>query len=130
MLKERIAQLTSELGLEMPKADQQKTFTLTINPDVSLHLHELAPGFACQANLGPCPQKKREELFLYLMRANFLGQGTGGARLGLDADEKTLTLSSGFSYEMNYQAFKESIEDFVNYLMYWREAVAKFERET
>jgi len=41
-----------------------------------------------------------------------------------------LTLSHGFPYEMNYQGFKESIEDFVNYVVYWREEVAKFERES
>jgi hypothetical protein len=40
-----------------------------------------------------------------------------------------LTLSHGFPYEMNYQAFKESVEDFVNYVVYWREEVSKFERE-
>ena len=64
------------------------------------------------------------------MKANFLGQGTGGARIGVDPDDKFLTLSHGFPYEMNYQLFKESIEDFVNYVVYWREEIAKFEQET
>ena len=60
------------------------------------------------------------------MRANFLGQGTGGARIGLDPNEKFLTLSCGFPYEMKYQDFKEKIEDFANYLLCWRAEIEKF----
>ena len=125
-----IAQLCQELGLDVPKLDRQKAYGLAINPQISIQIREFAPGFALQAHTAPCPSKKREDLFIYLMRANFLGQGTGGARIGLDGDEKVLTLSHGFPYEMNYQGFKESIEDFVNYVVYWREEVAKFERES
>ena len=129
VLKEMISQLCQELGLDMPKLDRQKVYGLEINSQISIHVSDLAPGFALQAHTAPCPGKKREDLFIHLMRANFLGQGTGGARIGLDGDEKVLTLSHGFPYEMNYQAFKESVEDFVNYVVYWREQVTKFERE-
>ncbi|MBU6446012.1 MAG: CesT family type III secretion system chaperone, partial [Verrucomicrobia bacterium] len=75
------------------------------------------------------PKKKKEELFMYLMRANLLGQGTASSRIGMDPNEKFLTLSLGVPYEMNYQSFREAIEDFVNYLFYWRAKVAKFENE-
>jgi hypothetical protein len=30
---------------------------------------------------------------------------------------------------MNYRAFKENLEDFVNYLIFWQSEVAKFEKE-
>ena len=124
-----ITELCQELGLDMPKTDRTKSFLLAINPQLAVTIRECPPGFALQSIAAPCPNKKKEDLFIYLMRANFLGQGTGGARIGLDADEKLLTLSYGFPYEMNYQGFKESIEDFVNYVVYWREEVAKFEQE-
>jgi hypothetical protein len=84
---------------------------------------------ALHAKITLCPNTKKEDLFIYLMRANLLGQGAGGARIGLDPDEKFLTLSSGLPYEMNYQTFKETIEDFANYLIYWRDEVAKFENQ-
>ena len=131
MLKDRIKHLTEELDIDMPQGDKEnRTFSMILNPQTTIEMRDLSPGFSLKAPIGPCPTKKREELFIYLMRANFLGQGTGGARIGLDADEKLLTLSYGFSYEVNDAAFKESVEDFVNYLNYWKDAIATFERET
>ncbi|MBF8263134.1 MAG: sycE [Parachlamydiales bacterium] len=129
ILKEAIEHLSQELGVEMPKPDPQKAYLFKINSKVSVLIRDLAPGFSLHAQASPCPANKREDLFMRLMRANFLGQGTGGARIGLDADEKSLTLSQGFPYEMNYPHFKESVEDFVNYVVYWREEIAQFERE-
>jgi len=55
-----------------------------------------------------------------LMKANLLGQGTGEQAIGLDHEEKSLTLSCIIPYDINYKEFKEKIEDFVNYLDYWR----------
>jgi hypothetical protein len=101
-----------------------------MNRDIQVQLRDLEPGVSMQADICPCPKTKQEDLFIFLMRANLLGQGTGGSRIGLDNQEKSLTLSFGLPYEMNYQSFKENFEDFVNYLIYWREEVAKFEKET
>lgn len=81
------------------------------------------------AQICPCPNRKREEIFIYVMRANLLGQGTGGSRIGIDPGEKFLTLALGLPYEMNYKIFKETFEDFVNYLIYWRDVVARLEKE-
>jgi hypothetical protein len=130
MLKSFMEKLSNELrlSLEWP-SPEKKEFSLKINENIVASLRDLNPGVAMSAKIGRCPSKKKEELFIYLSRANLLGQGTGGCRIGLDVDEKTLTLSRGLPYEMNYQAFKESFEDFVNYLVYWREEVAKFEKE-
>ena len=125
-LKDHLEQLSVELEIEIPKLDSEKGASFCIGPDYSLDLHDLAPGMSLNAKIAPVPDKKREEFFLYLMRANFLGQGTGGSRIGMDADEKFLTLSLGFSYEMDYQTFRDTVEDFVNYVAYWREETAKF----
>lgn len=129
ILKEMLEKLSNEISVPMPKADAQKNYLFVINPQISIFISDLKPGFSLSAKAALCPDKKREDLFIYLMRANFLGQGTGGARLGMDADEKFLTLSHGFPYEMNYQHFKESVEDFVNYVVFWRDEIAKFEKE-
>jgi hypothetical protein len=125
-LQKLLGQLCAELDVGMPHLDQHKAYSLHFNQGLSVNLHDLAPGTAMQATIAECPEQKREELFMYLMRANFLSQGTGGARIGLAADEKLLTLSLGIPYEMNYQIFKETIEDFVNYTIYWRDEIAKW----
>jgi len=72
--------------------------------------------------------QKKEEAFIYLMKANLLGQGTGNQVLGLDPEEKTLTLSCIIPYDMDYREFKERIEDFVNYLDYWRLEVKNLQK--
>lgn len=128
MLREYLEKLCKELAINTPKLNEEKLFPLQIGEE-SITLKDLDPGVALHAQICEVPKKKREELFIYLMRANLLGQGTGSARIGLDADEKFLTLSLGLPYEMNYQIFKENVEDFVNYLIWWRDEVVKFEQE-
>ena len=130
ILKETISEFCQEMGIKIPEMDQNKVYTVAINSKISVLISECLNGFALQAQTASCPKQKREDLFIHLMHANFLGQGTGGGRIGLDADEKVLTLSHGFPYEVNYQGFKEKIEDFVNFVVYWRDEIAKFERES
>jgi hypothetical protein len=72
------------------------------------------------APVTPLPKKEKEAFLIKLMEANFLGQGTGGSVLGLQEDESFLTLSLDLPYEINYTSFKEAIEEFVNYLEYWK----------
>lgn len=130
MLQEFLEMLCSELAISpIPKVNEKKIAFFRLNDGIEVELRDLDPGVALSAKILECPQKRQEDLFIFLMRANLLGQGTGGSRIGLGLDEKTLTLSLGLPYEMNYKAFKETIEDFINYLIFWREEVAKFEQE-
>jgi hypothetical protein len=128
--QEMAEQLSRELGISTPLWDRQKTGDLAINPSIVLTIRDLPPGFCFFSPLCECQTRRREDLLIRLMQANFLGQGTGGARIGLDVNEKLLTLSAGFPYEMNYAHFRENVEDFVNYVVYWREEIAKFDQET
>ena len=59
------------------------------------------------------------------MKANLLGQGTGGAAIGIDPSEKFFTLSEVLEFEVNYKTFHEKLEDFLNYIDYWKEEVPK-----
>ena len=104
-------------------------FTYEIEPNLSLSMRELNPGLVLTSQLGVCPKQKREALFSFLMHANFLGQGTGKAAIGLDNDEKFLTLTSPIPYEINYRDFKEKLEEFVNFTVYWKEELERFKRE-
>lgn len=122
--------LCKELSISpVPERNKESVYTLFFNAQIAVKMNDLNPGISMSANIMDCPKLKREDLFIYLMRANLLGQGTGGCRIGLDTNEKVLTLSLGLPYEMNYSVFKEKLEDFVNYVIYWREEVAKFEHQ-
>jgi len=128
MLREYLEKLCKELGQSIPKLNEEKMYPLQLGNNL-VSIKDLEPGMALHAQMCALPTKKKEELFIYLCRANLLGQGTGGCRIGIERDEKFLTLSLGLPYEMNYQTFRETVEDFVNYLAFWREEVAKFEHE-
>ncbi len=126
MLESFIATIAQDLELdETPKLVEKNAYALQLNPTITLTVRALDPGVSFWSRIGECPHVKREELFMQLMKANFLGQGTGGATLGLDAEEKFLTLSSVLPYDMNYKTFKDALEDFANYLDYWREELIR-----
>jgi hypothetical protein len=121
--------LTEELELEeIPEKQSDKTCLLQLNSQLSLSLKELDPGVSFFGRIGPCPLIKREELFILLMKANFLGQGTGGSTIALDENENFLTLSFVLPYEINYKMFKDALEDFVNYLDYWKEELIRHKK--
>lgn len=130
MLESFIDQISDELEiLPKPKPDKDKTYHLSITEDARVALKELEPGISFYAQIAECPKEKREDLFIYLMKANLFGQGTGGAAIGLNPDEEFLTLSLILSYEMNYPDFKERLENFVNYLFYWKEEIDTFKKD-
>jgi len=130
MVQGFLEKLCAELSIApVPKLNEKKNYHFRFSAGTEIAFADLHPGVEMRANICLCPARKREDLFIYLMRANLLGQGTGGARIGLDEKEKSLTLSLGLPYEMNYHAFKEAFEEFVNHLVYWRDVVAKFETQ-
>ncbi len=130
MLKDFLSRLHSDLKRTDVFSFDEKEKSVTFSPreGIDLFLKEMEKGYYFHAKIIACPQIKKEDLFLYLMKANLLGRGTGGSSIGLDPQEN-LTLSHSLAYELTYTEFKERIEDFVNYLLYWREEVEKFERQ-
>ncbi len=129
ILKTLLEQLCEELGLgAVPPVDELKFYHFKIS-SFDIVMKDLDPGFYFSSNIGPLPKKKKEDFLMLLMKANFLGQGTGGATLGLKEDESFLTLSLSLPYEMNYKAFKDSLEDFVNFAQYWKKETVQFEAE-
>ena len=126
VLEPLLSELYSDLEIEKPcTKDGSGFFLLPILEDTSLRLKEEERYHLVAANILECPEKHRELLFTYLMKANFLGKSTAGAAIGLDAQEKFLTLSLTIPYDITYKAFKDTIEDFTNYLIYWREEIER-----
>lgn len=130
MLNALLTQLCTELDmLPVPKMNDRKFIPLQIGPSIQIEIRDLDPGLSLHANICPTPTKRCEELFIQLMKANYLGQTTGSSRIGMSPDEKFLTLSLGMPYEVSYRTFRESFEDFTNFLLYWREEVDKFTKQ-
>ena len=98
------------------------THLLPIGDTLEVWITELNPqGIMFKSIVSTLPtEQDKEALFSFLMEANYLGQGTGGSVLALDPDEKFLTLSLVIPYEVNYRQFRDRLEDFVNYLDYWK----------
>ena len=127
MLKDFVAQLCVELEIDpVPKMNELKFIPFRFNDKLEVEIRDLDPGISLHAKICPCPAKRLEELFLRLMKANYLGQETAQNRIGLSPDEKFLTLSLGMPYEISYRIFREIFEDFVNFILYWREEIDKF----
>lgn len=120
--------LVSELDLgAVPQKDKNGEYQLKIHENAQVSITELEPGIFFTTKIMPIPDSSNKEaLFIYLMKANLLGQGTGGGAIGIDPSEKFLTLTLSLPEETNYTRFKEGLEDLLNYLDYWREEVVRF----
>lgn len=127
MLEEHLTKLAEDLALEDSVTKEDKLYTLKLHPELVIAFRELDPGCTFFATIGVCPVNKKEELFIYLMKANLLGQGTGGGVISLDQDEKFLTLCLVLPYDMKYKIFKDALEDFTNYLDFWKKELSDYQ---
>lgn len=129
-LQDHIHTLCEELDIHpKPTVNEKLQYKLILGSDIELLIQEFDNHAFVSSKIQKCPLEKKEELFIQLMEANLLGQGTGNSAIGLDPEEKFLTLSLILPYELNYTLFKETVEDFVNYLFFWREKIDTFEQQ-
>jgi Tir chaperone protein (CesT) family len=129
LLEPLLKTLSEELQLgSVPAKQENNTYELLLRSDLSVKIQELEIGVSFWGRIALCPSERREELFILLMKANFLGQGTGNSSIALDENENFLTLSSVLPYDMNYKMFKDALEDFVNYLDYWKEELERYKK--
>lgn len=129
MLHDLLAPVCATLDIPLADDVNEKRIAILAVGGVEVEVRDLQPGVSFFAKVGSCPVKKREELFMKLMKGNYLGQETGAARIGLSEDEKFLTLSLGMPYEVTKAIFRDALEDFVNFVLYWRGEVEKFENQ-
>ncbi len=130
MLKDFVAQLSVELNIEpVPRVSAENTVSFWLTDQIGIDIRDLEPGISFCGKICPCPAKRLEELFLRLMRANYLGQETSNNRIGMSSDEKFLTLSLGIPYEISYRLFRDALEDFANFILYWRKEIETFEQQ-
>ena len=128
MLDEIIKKLSNTFGYSFTTVENDK-FKLDISDDIQIEITKIDWEIYFYSPIIKCPESKKEEIYTYVMKANLLGEGTGKTIIGMDKDEKFLTLSYLMDYEDNYARFKEKIEDFINYLIYWTEEIDKLENQ-
>ena len=124
-IEKLIEMLASELKLSaIPEKDKNGFYQVMINPHLSVVIHELDPGLFITSKILPVPKEgSKEALFIHLMKANLLRQGTGGGAIGIDEEEIFFTLSLTLPFEVDYKTFHESLEDFLNFIDYWKEEI-------
>lgn len=125
MIETHLKSLCEEFQLETPAPfDNNHTTEFTL-ATFRIRLVQTEKGAHLSAPFAKFQPKHAEALLTKMMEANFLGQGTGGGVLGMKEDETFLTLSLDLPYEVNYTSFKGAVEEFVNYLEYWKTEAAK-----
>jgi hypothetical protein len=129
MLHDLFVQLSEELSLPVPK-EPSSSYTLLFSKDISIEFQSVEPYIYMHAHIMALPKEVPEVLLIHLMKANLLGQGTGRSVIGIDQSEKFLTLSTSLPYEVSYGKLKESLEDFINYLIYWKKDSEKILEQT
>jgi hypothetical protein len=128
MLLDFLTRVCQELDISpVPEMNEEKFLSLPLGDEV-IEIRDLKPGLSLFGIICLCPEKKKEELFLKLSKANFLGQETGPTRIGMSSDEKYLTLSLAIPYELTYTVFREYLEDFVGFIVHWRTEVTAFKK--
>ncbi len=126
-LQDFIHRLCDDLEIDpKPTINENREYNLSIFDNINLYIIELDDHAFIRCNLYEMPKEKKEDLLTFLMGANFIGQETGGSAIGLDEEEKNLTLSLLMPYELNYILFKEKLEDFINYVYYIRDEIVQF----
>jgi len=126
-LQDFIHRLFDELEITpQPTINENREYNLPIFNDIDLYIIEFDDHAFIRCKLQEMPKDKTEDLLTFLMSANFIGKETDDSAIGLDEDEKNLTLSLLMPYELNYILFKEKVEDFVNYVYYIRDEITQF----
>ena len=85
---------------------------------------ELQTGFTCKSLIAEIPKENPlEDLYILLMRANFLGQGTKNGAIAIDENVKNIIFTMSVPEDLQYRLFKDKVEEFVNYLNYWKKCI-------
>ncbi len=130
MLESILADFEKFLGIKPVKGsgNYEEYYLLKISDKEEVWIKDSKPGVLMRSILTPTFSKATmEDFYMYLMKANFLGQGTAGAVISIDPNEKFLTLSLSIPYEVNYRQVRDRFEDFLNYVDYWRTEIKTFE---
>lgn len=123
VFRDHVMHLFKELNLDSGTLPKDLT---TVSLDVggtNVVLTDAQPGLELSAVVGNVPEGHREPFFAKLLRANFLGQATKGACLGLDEEGLRVLLSMAVPAIRSYRQFHDTVEDFINAVSFWKQEV-------
>jgi hypothetical protein len=90
-------------------------YLLNVSPDLKIELRQIAnEGVFFRTNLFLFLISEKETAFKQLLEANYLYQTTMGTVLGMDPNEKYITLSQYVYSPMTKELFWETLEQFCN----------------
>jgi len=99
-------------------------YTFPLEGGHSINMTDIPEGYILKANVALFPKVKEELFATQAMMGNLFGQGTKGAALGLNLDGTILTLTLVVDFPVEYKDFRDSLEDFINVMDFWREEAA------
>lgn len=127
MLDSYMQKLVKEMEIEESLAsDVPGVYQFPTDEETTILISEIPRGFELTCSISACPEKKQEEFLTSALFANLFSQGTEGCILGLDAEGEIVTLSRVIDYEIDYQEFRDLLEDFVNTAAQWKEEAAYY----
>lgn len=125
-IQEYTERLIEALGLrDQVHQSENQIYSFELKGNLVIQFADLHPGLNLMSFLAPMPDVEKETFLMSLLRVNLFGSGTGGGVLGYDDEAKLLTFSMAKPYLLSYQQFKESIEDFINYVELYKEELRK-----
>ncbi len=131
MLEKFLKDLKTEMELEAPfPKEAPGTWTIPMDEELKVTLTQLDPeGFELRCDVGPLPGENDAELMDRMLVGNLFGQGTEGAVLGVDEEKKRVILVRSVSRNVDYQEFKDILEDFLNAADIWHDEITNPQTE-
>ena len=129
--EERLQQVLREfgasVGLEDLALDETAHCALAIDDKLVVNLEaDAACDRAVLYSWLGVPAGEAADVYSQLLQANYLGQGTGGATLGLQAETGGIVLSQPIELEhLDLPRFNAALEAFVNQTERWSERLAQ-----
>lgn len=107
--------------------DEDKLYSIDFGEGVVVRFSDLHPGVQFMGEIGDLPKSNQEVVLASLMHLNLLGNGTYGGVIGYDEHIKALTFTHAVPYRLNFGEFKNALEDFVNYIEFFKGQLFKAE---
>lgn len=122
MLDSFMLQLCKEIELDPPLRSQLPgVYNYPLEEDLAFTITALSPfGFKLECTLGPCPKDRTEELFTEMLEGNLFGKTTFGSVLSLDEKGEKIMLCRVVDHKVDYREFRDTVEDFINVIDFWR----------
>lgn len=125
-LDEIFGELSEKFNIDGLSADDEGVYRLNADGmEIAVADAEDGVHFVLWAEVGQQPSSCQEQVFRILLQAMFMGQQTKGASFSLHDETVYLQQQEGLE-GLDIARFESLLEDFVNTLSDWREAIRSF----